>query len=119
MSDYFLVGNLDDDQDLWFVSKRDQTAVPVPKEAWLHVVSFFQADVVSEKPEDETARDKIAQGVLDNADAGNSVSRNVFIALSANKLASIIMGNRSHPVDRLMQSNPKVAKVMSNAKRGF
>jgi hypothetical protein len=119
MSDYFLVGNLDDDQDLWFVSKRDQTAVPVPKEAWLHVISFFQAESVSDKPEDESLRDKVAQGVLDNADAGNSVSRNVFIAFSANKLASIVMGNRSHPVDRLMQSNPNLTKALSNVKRDF
>jgi hypothetical protein len=120
MSDYFLVGNLDDDQDLWFVSKKDRIAVPVPKDAWESIISFFQADVVSPKPEDEEARNKIAQGVLDNAEAGNSVSRNVFVAFSANELAKIVMGRRSHPVEQLIASGSELAPVLSTlATRGF
>ena len=50
MSDYFLVGNRDDKEDLWFVSKKDGVAVPVPKEAWLSIVSLFQADAVGAEP---------------------------------------------------------------------
>jgi len=112
MADYFLVGNLDDNEDLWFISKRDEIAVPVPKAAWLSVISLFQADAIGAEPDQERSRDSLAQSVIDNVTKDNAVSRNVFLSFSTSQLGKVIMNKRSHPIDRLFQDNDRLAPLL-------
>ena len=114
MSDYFLVGNLDDDNDLWFISKAQGTAVPVPKAAWLSIVSMFQGDAIGTAPTDETNRDKLAQSVMDNATKDNVVSRNVFLSFSTSELGRLVMIKRSHPVEQLFLNNDPLAPLIQD-----
>jgi len=112
MSDYFLVGNRDDSDDLWFVSKKDGIAVPVPKDAWLSIVSLFQADAVGSEPERETSRDSLAQSIIDNVEMDNVVTRNVCLSFSTNQLGRLVMNRRSHPIDKLFQDNDPLAGLL-------
>jgi hypothetical protein len=114
MSDYFLVGNLDDDNDLWFISKAQGTAVPVPKAAWLSIVSMFQGDVIGADPANETSRDALAQSAMDNAAKDNAVSRNVFLSFSTSQLGRLVMIKRSHPVEQLFQNNDPLAPLIQD-----
>ena len=114
MSDYFLVGNLDDDNDLWFISKAQGTAVPVPKAAWLSIVSMFQGDAIGTAPTDETNRDKLAQSAMDNAKLDNAVSRNVFLSFSTSELGRLVMIKRSHPVEQLFLNNDPLAPLIQD-----
>jgi hypothetical protein len=114
MSDYFLVGNLDDDNDLWFISKAQGTAVPVPKSAWLSIVSMFQGDAIGTDPANETSRDALAQSAMDNAKKDNAVSRNVFLSFSTSQLGRLVMIKRSHPVEQLFQSNDPLAPLIQD-----
>jgi hypothetical protein len=114
MSDYFLVGNLDDDNDLWFISKAQGTAVPVPKAAWLSIVSMFQGDAVGTDASKEKNRDALAQSVIDNAKLDNAVSRNVFLSFSSSQLGKLVMIKRSHPVEQLFQSNNPLAPLIQD-----
>jgi len=112
MSDYFLVGNLDDDDDLWFISKAQGTAVPVPKAAWLSLVSMFQADALGTGPDKEPNRDVLAQSVVDNVNSDNVVSRNVFLSFSSSQLGRLVMIRRSHPVEQLFLNNDPLAPLI-------
>jgi hypothetical protein len=112
MAEYFLVGNLDDNEDLWFISKRDGAAVPVPKECWLSVISMFQSDAVGASPEHERSRDSLAQSIIDNVQQDNAVSRNVFLSFSTSELGRVVMTKRSHPIDRLFQDNDRLANLL-------
>jgi hypothetical protein len=112
MSDYFLVGNRDDKEDLWFVSKKDGIAVPVPKEAWLSVVSLFQAETCGAGPDRETTRDSLAQSIIDNVEMDNVVTRNVCLSFSTNELGRLVMNRRSHPIDKLFQDNDPLAGLL-------
>ncbi|HVO03852.1 MAG TPA: hypothetical protein VMT54_16745 [Candidatus Cybelea sp.] len=114
MSDYMLVGSRDDKEDLWFISKKDGVAVPVPKEAWLSVVSLFQADAVGAEPDRETSRDSLAQSVIDNVEMDNVITRNVCLSFSTNQLGKLIMAKRSHPIDRLFQDNAPIAGLLKD-----
>ena len=114
MSDYFLVGNRDDKEDLWFVSKKDGVAVPVPKEAWLSVVSLFQADAVGAAPEQERSRDSLAQSVIDNVEMDTVITRNICLSFSTNELGRLVMNQRSHPIDRLFQDNDPLAGLLKD-----
>ena len=114
MSDYFLVGNRDDKEDLWFVSKKDGIAVPVPKDAWLSIVSLFQADSVGPAPEQERSRDSLAQSIIDNVEMDNVVTRNVCLSFSTNQLGRLVMNQRSHPVDKLFQDNDPLAGLLKD-----
>ena len=114
MSDYFLVGNLDDDNDLWFISKAQGTAVPVPKNAWLSIVSMFQGDAVGTDPSNEKSRDALAQSAVDNAKKDNAVSRNVFLSFSTSQLGKLVMIKRSHPIEQLFQSKDPLAPLIQN-----
>jgi hypothetical protein len=119
MSDYFLVGNLDDDNDLWFISKAQGTAVPVPKTAWLSIVSMFQGDSIGTDPSSETSRDQLAQSVLDNVNKDNAVTRNVFLSFSTSQLGRLVMNKRSHPVEQLfLNSNPLAPLIQGFVDRG-
>jgi hypothetical protein len=113
MSDYFLVGNLDDDNDLWFISKAEGTAVPVPKSAWLSIVSMFQGDSIGGAPTDEPNRDALAQSVVDNVEKDNAVSRNVFLSFSSSQLGRLTMTRRSHPVEQLFLNNDPLAPLIA------
>ena len=113
MSDYFLVGNLDDDNDLWFISKAQGTAVPVPKSVWLNLVSMFQGDAIGTDPSNETSRDALAQSVMDNVNKDNAVSRNVFLSFSSSQLGRLVMQKRSHPVEQLFLNNDPLAALIS------
>jgi len=112
MSDYFLVGNRDDKEDLWFISKKDGIAVPVPKDAWLSVVSLFQADAVGAAPERERSRDALAQSIIDNVEMDNVVTRNVCLSFSTNELGRVVVNRRSHPIERLFQDNEPLANLL-------
>src|ERR1700742_2162872 len=112
MSDYMLVGNRDDKEDLWFISKKDGVAVPVPKDAWLSVVSLFQADAVGVDPEQEPSRDSLAQSVIDNVEMDNVITRNVCLSFSTNQLGKIVVNRRSHPLERLFQDNEPLAGLL-------
>ncbi|HVZ02692.1 MAG TPA: hypothetical protein VHA35_24505 [Dongiaceae bacterium] len=114
MSDYFLVGNRDEGEDLWFVSKKDGVAVPVPKEAWLSIVSLFQADKAGAEPERETTRDSLAQSIIDNVEMDNVVTRNVCLSFSTNQLGRLVMNRRSHPIDKLFQDNDPLAGLLKD-----
>jgi hypothetical protein len=114
MSDYFLVGNLDDDNDLWFISKAQGTAVPVPKAAWLSIVSMFQGDAVGTDPSNEKSRDALAQSVVDNARKDTAVSRNVFLSFSTSQLGKLVMIKRSHPIEQLFQDNDPLAPLIQD-----
>jgi hypothetical protein len=114
MSDYFLVGNLDDDNDLWFISKAQGTAVPVPKAAWLNIVSMFQGDAIGSDPTDETNRDALAQSAMDNAKKDNAVSRNVFLSFSTSELGRLVMIKRSHPIEQLFLNNDPLAPLIQD-----
>jgi hypothetical protein len=114
MSDYFLVGNLDDDNDLWFISKAQGTAVPVPKAAWLSIISMFQGDAIGRAPSDETNRDKLAQSAMDNAQKDTAVSRNVFLSFSSSQLGKLVMNKRSHPVEQLFLNNNPLAPLIQD-----
>jgi hypothetical protein len=114
MSDYFLVGNLDDDNDLWFISKAQGTAVPVPKNAWLSIVSMFQGDAVGTDASNEKSRDALAQSVVDNAQKDNAVSRNVFLSFSTSQLGKLVMNKRSHPIEQLFQSKDPLAPLIKD-----
>lgn len=112
MSDYILVGNRDDKEDLWFISKKDGIAVPVPKDAWLSVLSLFQAEAVGSGPEKERHRDTLAQSVIDNVEMDNVVTRNVCLSFSTNELGRIVVNRRSHPLERLFQDNEPLAGLL-------
>jgi hypothetical protein len=112
MSDYFLVGNLDDDNVLWFISKAQGTAVPVPKSAWLSIVSMFQGDAIGTDPANETSRDALAQSAIDIAKKDNAVSRNVFLSFSTSQLGRLVMNKRSHPIEQLFQSKDPLAPLI-------
>ena len=112
MSDYFLVGNLDDGNDLWFISKAEGTAVPVPQSAWLSLVSMFQGDAVGTDPSKEPGRDALAQSVVDNVSKNNAVSRNVFLSFSSNELGRLVMSKRSHPIEQLFLNNDPLAPLI-------
>jgi hypothetical protein len=112
MSDYFLVGNLDDGNDLWFISKAQGTAVPVPQAAWLSIVSMFQGDAIGTDPTDESSRDALAQSVMDNVTKDNAVSRNVFLSFSSSQLGRLVMNKRSHPVEQLFLNNDPLAPLI-------
>jgi len=114
MSDYFLVGNLDDDNDLWFISKAQGTAVPVPKAAWLSLVSMFQGDSIGTDPTKESSRDALAQSVVDNVNKDNAVSRNVFLSFSTSQLGKLIMNKRSHPIEQLFLNNDPLAPLIED-----
>ena len=114
MSDYFLVGNLDDGNDLWFISKAQGTAVPVPKAAWLSLVSMFQGEAVGTDASKEKSRDTLAQSVVDNVQKDNAVSRNVFLSFSAGQLGKLIMIKRSHPIEQLFQSKDPLAPLIKD-----
>ena len=114
MSDYFLVGNLDDGNDLWFISKAQGTAVPVPQSAWLSLVSMFQGDAIGTDPSDESSRDALAQSVVDNVIKDNAVSRNVFLSFSTSQLGKLVMSKRSHPIEQLFQSKNPLAPLIQN-----
>lgn len=112
MSDYFLVGNLDDDNDLWFISKAQGTAVPVPKSAWLSLVSMFQGDAVGTDPAKESGRDALAQNVVETVKKDTTVSRNVFLSFSSSQLGRLVMTKRSHPVEQLFLKNDPLAPLI-------
>jgi hypothetical protein len=114
MSDYFLVGNLDDDNDLWFISKAQGTAVPVPKAAWLSIVSMFQADEIGTAASDEKKRDAKAQTAIDSAKKDVAVSRNVFLSFSTSQLGKLVMSKRSHPVEQLFLNKDPLAPLIAN-----
>jgi hypothetical protein len=114
MSDYFLVGNLDDDNDLWFISKAQGTAVPVPKSAWLSIVSMFQGDAAGTDASSEKSRDALAQSVVDNVKKDNAVSRNVFLSFSTSQLGKLIMIKRSHPIEQLFQNKDPLASLIQD-----
>jgi hypothetical protein len=114
MSDYFLVGNLDDDNDLWFISKAQGTAVPVPKSAWLSIVSMFQGDAAGTDASNEKSRDALAQSVVDNVKKDNAVSRNVFLSFSTSQLGKLVMIKRSHPIEQLFQSKDPLAPLIQD-----
>jgi hypothetical protein len=114
MSDYFLVGNLDDGNDLWFISKAAGTAVPVPQSAWLSIVSMFQGDAIGTAPSNEPGRDALAQSVVDNVDQNNAVSRNVFLSFSTSALGQLVMTKRSHPIEQLFLNNDPLAPLIQS-----
>jgi hypothetical protein len=114
MSDFFLVGNLDDDNDLWFISKAQGTAVPVPKAAWLSIVSMFQGDAVGTAAVNESSRDALAQSVVDNVKKDTAVSRNVFLSFSTSQLGSLVMNKRSHPIEQLFLNNDPLAPLIQD-----
>lgn len=114
MSDYFLVGNLDDDNDLWFISKAQGTAVPVPKSAWLSIVSMFQGDAIGTAATDESSRDALAQSAIDNAKKDNAVSRNVFLSFSTSELGRLVMIKRAHPIEQLFLNNNPLAPLIQD-----
>jgi hypothetical protein len=114
MSDYFLVGNLDDGNDLWFISKAAGTAVPVPQSAWLSIVSMFQGDAIGTAPTAEPARDALAQSAVDNAKKDNAVSRNVFLSFSTSALGQLVMNKRSHPIEQLFLNNDPLAPLIQD-----
>jgi hypothetical protein len=114
MSDYFLVGTLDDDNDLWFISTAKGTAVPVPKAAWLSIVSMFQGDAIGTDPTAESARDALAQSAVDNAKKDNAVSRNVFLSFSSSQLGRLVMIKRSHPVEQLFLNKDPLAPLIQD-----
>jgi hypothetical protein len=119
MSDYFLVGNLDDDNDLWFISKAKGTAVPVPKSVWLNIVSMFQADQIGSASSDEKKRDVAAQTAIDSAKKDVAVSRNVFLSFSTSQLGKLVMSKRSHPVEQLfLKSDPLAPLIQDFVDRG-
>jgi|AraplaMF_Col_mMF_1032025.scaffolds.fasta_scaffold00105_39 hypothetical protein len=114
MSDYFLVGNLDDENDLWFISKAQGTAVPVPKAAWLSIISMFQGDAIGTASADEKNRDALAQSAIDNAQKDTAVSRNVFLSFSTSQLGKLTMIKRSHPVEQLFLNNNPLAPLIQD-----
>jgi hypothetical protein len=114
MSDYFLVGNLDDDNDLWFISKAQGTAVPVPKSAWLSIISMFQGDAIGTASTDEKNRDALAQSAIDTAKKDTAVSRNVFLSFSTSQLGKLVMIKRSHPVEQLFLNKDPLASLIEN-----
>ncbi len=114
MSDYFLVGNLDDDNDLWFISKAQGTAVPVPKSAWLSLVSMFQGDAIGTDASKESSRDALAQSAIDNAQKDTAVSRNVFLSFSTSQLGKLVMIKRSHPVEQLFLNKDPLAPLIQD-----
>ena len=119
MSDYFLVGNLDDANDLWFISKAQGTAVPVPKAAWLSIISMFQGDAIGTASTDEKTRDALAQSAIDNAQKDTAVSRNVFLSFSTSQLGKLVMSKRSHPVEQLfLKSDPLAPLIQDFVDRG-
>ncbi len=114
MSDYFLVGNLDDDNDLWFISKAQGTAVPVPKSAWLSIISMFQGDAIGTASTDEKSRDALAQSAIDHAKKDTAVSRNVFLSFSTSQLGKLVMIKRSHPVEQLFLNKDPLAPLIQD-----
>jgi len=114
MSDYFLVGNLDDDNDLWFISKAQGTAVPVPKAAWLSIISMFQGDAIGTASTDEKSRDTLAQNAMETAKKDTAVTRNVFLSFSTSQLGKLVMSKRSHPVEQLFQTNNPLAPLIAS-----
>jgi len=114
MSDYFLVGNLDDGNDLWFISKAEGTAVPVPQAAWLSIVSMFQGDAVGTDASNEKSRDALAQSAVDIASKDTAVTRNVFLSFSTSQLGRLIMNKRSHPIEQLFQNNDPLAPLIQD-----
>ncbi|HUG61654.1 MAG TPA: hypothetical protein VMP03_07405 [Methylomirabilota bacterium] len=98
MADYYLIGNLEDDDDLYLVNTSDRSVSPVPSEVWEDVVAMFQAG-------DPAKRQDAAADVLSELDAARSAGRPVKLALSANDLGEILVTMRIECVERAMEQN--------------
>lgn len=113
MADYYLVGNLDDEDDLWLINKTEGTANPVPKAIWEDVIAMFQAEVSSAEPEAHEARKDMAASILATIDNRGSVNRGVSLALSANDLGSVLATVRIEPVDRFARADDGLGRFLS------
>lgn len=109
---YYLVGNLDGDDDLWLISTTEKVGYPVPKSIWEDVVAMFQAEALSAEPADHEARKDAAANILAAIEAGTSVSRNVKLALSAGSIGSVLVTMRSSPVDMELAQQSELAAFL-------
>jgi hypothetical protein len=113
MADYYLVGNLEDDDDLWLINKTEGTANPVPKAIWEDVIAMFQAEVSSREPEAHETRKDMAASILATIDSRGTVNRGVSLAIAANELGSVLATLRIEPVDRFAQTDAVLARFLS------
>jgi hypothetical protein len=94
MADFYLIGNLEADDDLYIVNTTDRSVCPVPREVWEDVVGMFAG-------EDGAAAEMIAD--VESARASGQPLR---MALSANNLGDILVTVRIEAVERAMEQNP-------------
>jgi hypothetical protein len=99
MADYYLIGNLENDDDLYLVNTGDRSVSPVPSEVWEDVVAMFQSG-------DANSRQHAAAGMLAEVETARSTGRPVKLALSANDLGDILVTMRIECVERAMEQNP-------------
>lgn len=114
MADFYLVGNLDDEDDLWLINKTEGTANPVPKAVWEDVIAMFQADLASAEPEAHETRKDMAASILATLENRGSVNRGVSLALAANELGSVLATVRIEPVDRFARSGADLGRFLSS-----
>lgn len=112
MADFYLVGNLDDDDDLWLISKADQKAYPIPRAIWEDVVSLFPVGDLSPDPSDQEPRKDHAASVIAAAESRFTVTKAVSIALSANELGKMFVTMRSAPIEEAVSSEEGLSEVL-------
>ncbi len=112
MADYYLIGNLDDEDDLWLINKTEGTANPVPKAVWEDVIALFQAEASSPAPEAHEVRKDMAAGILATVENRGTVNRGVSLALSANDLGSVLATVRIEPVDRFARAGSDLGRFL-------
>lgn len=115
MAQYYLVGNLETDDDLWLVDGKDGKATPVPRAVWEDVISMFQAQAVSAAAADHETRKDLAANILAAVEGGVAANRSVRLSLSANELGNILVTARLAPIERVMEQEEGLASAL----RGF
>ncbi len=98
MADYYLIGNLENDDDLYLVDTSARSVCPIPREVWEEVVEMFQSG--------EDARSPTAADLLDEIEAARAAGRPARIALSANGLGELLVTVRIEAVERAMERSP-------------
>lgn len=90
MADFYLIGNLDDNDDLFLVDTAGRSVCPIPREVWEDVVGLFAG-----------ADD--AGAMIEEIEAARAAGRPARIALSGNSLGDLLVTVRIEAVERAME----------------
>ena len=104
MAEYYLVGDLEGDEDLFLVDTARRSACPVPREVWEDVVGMFRGDA--------EAGSNAAADLIDEIEAARAAGRPARLALAANDLGSLLATVRIEAVERAMERDAALDAVL-------